>query len=224
MIGLVGLLARHRDRGGVEVLDRLPEPSRSLHSGYFVRCGQESEVEDVLEWYRLVKEVRPTLVLGLVCAPDFCAAALGRTTIPVHPVIHPDRIEDGSAPSWALSEIRFASVERRILQELVQEHGTPIMAERYLLEVLIANGIRGVTVERLSRRAGLSHDTVSRRLKVVGIQAGALVRVVRLRAYDLLVESGEPPASAVSACGWTSAKARYEARKRAGNYARDSLA
>jgi hypothetical protein len=214
MIGLVRLLPPSGDELRVEVLDRLPEPIDASHSGYLVRCGDEAEMAETLAWYTEVRVARPSITLGIVCSPAVCAAALGRTTIPIQPVIDPDLLQDGHVPPWGISELRSVSVEAQIVAELVEARGDGVAAERALLEILVSYACRGRTFQRLCRDLKRSDDVVRERLTAIGVQPGRFMSAVRLRAYDLLVERGHRPVDARLACGWTSAKARDQARKR----------
>jgi hypothetical protein len=219
MIALVRLLPPCDPCPGVARLDRRPPPDAARHSGYLVRCSDTAELEATLEWYGDVRAVRPSVPLGLVCAPEVfapevCAGALIRAAHPVRPIFSPDWLDRGRVPSSALAEMRAVSVEGRILDELCGIHGDEIQAQRPLMEALVSCAAAGGTLKRFSREVGLSDETVRRRLALVGLRPKRLMAWARLRAYDLRVELGDRPAGALLACGWTDPKSRQKVRRR----------
>jgi AraC-like DNA-binding protein len=214
MIALVRLLPPDDPCLWVECLTQPPVPTAARHSGYLVRCGDGAELDATLEWYSAVRAVRPSVPLGLVCAAEVCAGALGRAAHPVQPLISPNRLSRGRVPAAALAEMRAVSVESRILEEMCWIHGDRILTQQTLLEVLISHAASGGTLKRLSRQLGLSDETLRRRLEAVGLRPKPLMAGARLRAYDLRVELGDRPANALLACGWTDPKSRQKVRRR----------
>jgi hypothetical protein len=121
MIALVRLLPPTGPCADVERIDDLPSPTATLHSAYLVSCRDETEVGANLAWYTEARSVRPTVLLGLVCSPDLCAAALGRIIVPVRPVISPGALQENRVPGDALSELRAGSLESRIMESLIRK-------------------------------------------------------------------------------------------------------
>jgi AraC-like DNA-binding protein len=215
MIALVGLNLPAGPAPGVARIDRLPAPEAALHLGYLVRCDDERTLTATLSWYEAARASRPSLVLGIVCAPEVCAEPLGRTTVPVSPVVAPGDLESDRVPTWALAELRANTIEARPLDELYTE--LALQVDRPLLEALVPHAIRGGRLKSLARALGLSDDTIRRRLGPIGQSPGALMSSLRLRAYDLLLESEHTPKAALAACGWRDARAYQKARSRRRN-------
>jgi AraC-like DNA-binding protein len=200
---------------GVERLDWVPEPASALHWAYLVLCATEEEVTEMLAWYCEVRAARPSVGFGLVCEPAICAAALGKATVPVSPVIAPDSLERDQVPPSVIEEMKAASVEGHILEDMLVKYGQKILKEQTIIEALIHGASRGVRLKRISRDVGLSEDTVRRRLQAVGLQPQTVMSQIRLRAYDLLLEMGDRPSSAALTCGWAEIKAQRKAAGRA---------
>lgn len=214
MIGLVRLRPSEADGPGTLVLDRLPAVPAKRLSGALVRCGGEGELAEALSWYAEIRAVRPGFPSGLVCAPEICAGPLGQFTFPVAPLLTPGDLVNGEVPGFALAELRSVSVEGRLMDEVAVAHPSAVLDHREVIECLIAHAVRGGTLDTTARDLGCSTDTVRRRLGVHGIRPGALMRQLRLRAYDVRLELGEAPAAALAAGGWNSRKAQAKARYR----------
>jgi methylphosphotriester-DNA--protein-cysteine methyltransferase len=82
------------------------------------------------------------------------------------------------------------------------------------METLISHASDGRKLQSVSRSLGLSDDSIRRRLRAIGLQPGALMREVRLKAYSLLVRMGDSPSRALAACGWNDPKARQKVAAR----------
>lgn len=214
MIGLVRLLPPPGGTEGIAVLDSLPAPPASRFAGVIVRCDDATELKEALDWCARVRDERPSFTFGLVCSPELCAGPLGSFTHSVVPVLAPGELLAGGIPKKALADARSASIEGRILEELVLRRGPDLLTDRPLIQCLIAHAVRGGTLETAARDLRRSPDTIRRRLRRYGILPGGFMSAVRLLAYDLRVSFGESPAAALAAGGWNSQKARLAARSR----------
>jgi hypothetical protein len=214
MIGLVRLRPPASDGSGTLVLDRLPSAPAERLAGAMIRCDGEADLAEALSWYAEVRGERPSFPSGLVCSPAICAAPLGEFTFPVAPLLTPAELVDGVVPASALVELRSMSVEGRLMEELVAAQPTAVGDHRELIEGLVAHAVRGGRLETAARQLGCSTDTVRRRLASHGILPGLLMRLVRLRAYEVRLELGEAPAAALAAGGWSSQKARHKTHDR----------
>lgn len=217
MIALVRLLPAAGASAGIELLDELPAPGDCVHTAYLVRCRDRAELDAALSWYGEVRSTQGGVGLGLVCPPDVCAAALGRTTDPVRPVLSPTALEGDRLPPEALDELRAGSLEGRLLDELVATYGDVILGRRELLEAVVSHAIRGGTLRRAAASVRLEPVTLRRRLQAVGLSPGSLKGHIRLRAYELLVELGHDPSAALRACGWNDQDALDNFRRRHGD-------
>jgi AraC-like DNA-binding protein len=213
MIALVNVLPPGPN-AGIETLDCLPLPGAAAHAGWLVGCSDCGEIQVTLSWYDAVRAVRPTVALGLVCPLDQCAPLVGALPYPVRPLLGFDSLLGGRVPEVALGELRAMSVAGRLIEELALDYGDAVLAERALLEALVARAIRGGTLEGLSRALGCHPETLRRALVRFGLRPGQLMSRIRLRAYELMDEGGDAPARALAACGWTNPNARHKARSR----------
>jgi acyl-coenzyme A thioesterase PaaI-like protein len=216
MIGLLDVLPPPSgDAAGTFRLETLPPPPAPRLSGLIARCRDAHEARRTLEWYDRVRSSRPEFPLGLVCASAACVDALSRCRFPVEALVAPAELCAGGVPGAAMDAVRAAAVESRILEELVQRHGTAILEALPTLKITVAQAVRGGTVQAAARELGVTRDTVRRRLKAVGLSAGLLMAKARLRAFDLRIEMGYDRGSALVTCGWSSHDARRKARSRA---------
>jgi hypothetical protein len=214
MIGLVRVSPPSGRSAGVVRLERLPNTKTAHLAGYLVLCRCSEELDTTLTWHGEVRVARPSVALGLVCQPEILFGALGKLTAPVNPVIAPEALQDGRIPDSALTAIRQASVEGKILEDLWHANGDRILQELPLLETLISHASDGRKLQSVSRSLDLSDDSIRRRLRAIGLQPGDLMREVRLNAYTLLVRMGDSPSRALVACGWNDPKARQKVAAR----------
>jgi AraC-like DNA-binding protein len=219
MIALVRLLPPIDSCVTVTELDHLPTLETATHSGYFVLCQDKTELYETLAWHAALRALVPSVGLGLVCPPEISAAALRLIGQNLRPVLYPHALPVARVPSAALEDLRSRSIEGQIFRELCETHQGRIEPHTDIVEALIAHAIQGGTASGVARRLGLSVDTLRRRLQVIGLQPGSLIPQIRLRGYELRVESGDSPTKALLACGWTDPKAHRKvcARKRAPN-------
>jgi hypothetical protein len=202
MIGLLELSAPAGQAVGVERIEVLPAPPAARYSGIMIRCDDAAPLATALEWFARVRAERPAFALGIVARPEMCFRRLGACRHPVRPVLAPHEVVGGELPVSALSEMFEASIEGRLLEELVRDHGGGILAEQNTLECLISHAVRGGTVQRAAKDVGWSIATIGRRLARFGLRPGRLRSWVRVQAYEFRIEQGETPASALAAGGW----------------------
>lgn len=222
MIGLVGISPPADSQHGTVVLTALPRAPAEGLSAVIVRPENEQAVGTVLAWFERMVSRRLTLVLGLVCPPDWCAAALGAFTHPVRLVLPPEDLEGDCLPAAALATVRNASVEGLILDELHRKHGDAVHSERTIVGCLISHAVRGGTLNSVAADLGCSTTTIWRRLRAIGVSPRATMSRVRLRAYELQVELGADPGHARRAGGWYTRRAWKKALAR-GPKADDNL-
>lgn len=220
MIGLVDILPPPSSgMAGTLRLECLPDPPAVRLSGMIVRCRDRQQVGRTLDWYGLVRSRRPEFPLSLVCTSDACAEPLSRCRFPIIAVVSPGELCAGGISNAVLNKVRAAAVEGRIIEELVNRHGSAILEARSTLTAAVAHAVRGGTVQGVGRELGVTRDTVRRRLNAVGVSAGVLMAWARLRAFEFRVELGYDRAAALIASGWMSPDARRKAAARAGRTA-----
>lgn len=203
MIALVRLLPPATANVGTATLNALPKPPASAYSGFAVRCDDAPDVARAVEWYRQVLEVRPGVPLGLVSERDHCADALARLGHALIFLIPPRDLVAGGLPARLLEEVRSASVEGRLLEEVLAHLGDSARPLAATIRALISRAVRGGSVASAARDLGVSGRTVRRRLKSIGLSPGHLKQEVRLRAYELRVELGMSRSAALAAGGWS---------------------
>jgi hypothetical protein len=214
MIGLVRLSPPAGGGLGVEPVNALPPPPAARYSGVVVLCDGATPLARALDWYAQVRSERPAFALGIVARPEICFRALGAFTHRVSPVLAPDELIGGRLPHSALEAMFESTLEVRIMEEMVREHGGHILAERSLLVSLISRAVYGGTVKRAARDTGQSVDSVERRLGRLGLRPGRLRSWVRVRAYELRIEYGATRASALAASGWRRTEDFLRVRRR----------
>jgi hypothetical protein len=202
MIGLVRLSPPAGRVVGVESINALPPPPAARYSGVLVQCDDAARLGRALEWFAQVRGERPAFALGIVARPEICFRTLGAFTHRVSPVLAPEEMTGGRLPPSALESIFESTIEVRIMEDLVRDHGGHILEERSTLASLISHAVYGGTVQRVAKDLGHSVDTVERRLGRLGLRPGRLRSWVRVRAYEMRIEYGATPASALAASGW----------------------
>jgi hypothetical protein len=214
MIGLVGILPPPAHHDGTVCLNEVPPVPATGLAGVAVLCGRASEVEAALSWYGAVRAIRPAFPMGLVCWPEDSATALGACAHPVNPVIRPGDLHAGGLPLQSLDQLRAASVEGLILQEMTLKYGASVQRERALLQCLVPPAVRGGSLRRVARDCGVSEDTVQRRLRALGLRCGRLMSWVRVRGFQLHVELGVDRSTALTIGNWSSHDARRKTARR----------
>jgi hypothetical protein len=214
MIALVRVLPPSKPGLAVRALGALPEHPAVGYSGAIVLCGDGLEVQLLLNWYADIRASPPGFSLGLVCPYRMCAPQLGNFLFPVAPVLAPEALHDPALLLTAIRTVREASIEGRILEEVVDERGAEVLEARPLLECLISHAVRGATLRSAARDQALAEETVRARLKRFGIQPGHFMSRWRIRAYQLRREAGESAHAALLAGGWQDHDARREAQRR----------
>jgi hypothetical protein len=214
MIALVRLFPPRSPTVRLECVPDLPTAPAAQYSGLFVRCRCRSEVEESVTWYEDLRLVRPTAVLGLVATPADCAERLGRCTSVVNPVVFSSDLVAGTVPEEALNTLHQRSIEGQILNELADLHGPEILGIRRTLEALISRAVRGGTAARAARDLGITAAGLRRRLGHYGLSPRILVPSIRVRAFELNVESGVDRRTALCLANWSSHEQRRKAFKR----------
>lgn len=216
MIALVRVLGPRGAGNGIAELTALPEPPASRYTAFAVRCRNEIKVAEAVVWYRALIESRPSAPLGLIARARDCIqpiAGLGHSLVFVK---DPTVLVGGGLPESSLAALRGAGIQGRILTEIVNDHGPEVLSKRESLMALIASAVTGGTLRRAAKYLCIHPDTLSRRLKRVGLSPRLLRRQVRVRAYELRVEMGAERSVALTACGWTDHKHRRKATARLG--------
>jgi AraC-like DNA-binding protein len=214
MIALIGLLAPRGTPVGTVALDVLPSPPAFSYSGFAVHCVCEAEVADTIDWYRQVLAGRRAVPLGLVCRPNHCARLLAQFEHPLNFLISPFDLVAGGLPATLLDEIRSASIEGRLLEEIIAHHGDAAKPMASTIRTLIYRAVRGGSVASVARDLGVSSRTVRRRLRKVGLSPGSLKQKLRLRAYELRLELGMSRNAALAAGGWNDHGQRRKCARR----------
>lgn len=214
MIALVRLLPPVTENVGTVALDALPRPPASAYSGFAVRCDGEPDVVHAIEWYRQVLEQRPAVPLGVVCRPDHCAGALARLGHSLTFLISPRDLVAGGLPATLLDEVRSASVEGRLLEEVLARHGDSARPLATTIRALISRAVRGGSLAGAARDLDVAERTVRRRLKSIGLSPGILKRELRLRAFELRVKLGMSRSAALAAGGWANQAQRRKCKSR----------
>lgn len=214
MIALVRITLPSKPGLGARALRVLPEHPAIGYSGAIVQCGDGLEVQVLLDWYGDIRASRPGFSLGLACSPRMCALQLGNFLFPVAPVLAPEDLHDPALLVTAIRTVREASIEGRILEEVVDERGIEVLEARPLLECLISHAVRGATLRSAARDQALAEETVRGRLERFGIRPGHFMSRWRIRAYQLRREAGESAHAALMAGGWQDHAARREAQRR----------
>jgi hypothetical protein len=217
MIALIGLLPPAGHAQGVQQGPGLPEPPATPFSGFLVRCDQEPDLAATLAWYRDVAEQRVDVPLGIVYAPNVCLAMLGECERVIRPLLSTGELIAGAPPIAAVERLREASVEGRIMEELVAEFRESILAERKILTALIGRAVNGGTLQSAARDLKCSQEKVRLHLAKFGITPGQLMTRVRLRAYDLRKQLGVSTSYALTAGGWDNPEARRKVAGRSKN-------
>jgi hypothetical protein len=214
MIALIGLRPATERCAGTVTLQRLPAPPASRYTGAIVRCVSTDGLEEALCWYAGIRAARPTFSLGVVTPPEIGVGPLARCTQPVSAVASPADLAGDRISTAMLEAVRAGSLEGQIFEELIDRYGAGILAERQLLECVIARAAGGGTLQRVADDLGVHRDTVCDRLAMVGCRAVDLRGHVRHRAYEIRVASGASPAEARIAGGWHSREARRKCAQR----------
>lgn len=208
MIALVRLLPPPSAAScGTAMLPALPSSPASRYSGFFVRCDGAPQMYETLEWYADLRERRPAVPLGLVCPPDL-NPALRIFPHPVAPVLASSEVPDKTVPRQALEEIRRTAVDGKIFDELVNKFGARVLSERRLVNAIVARAVAGNKLYHVARDLGVCEETVRRRLKLLGLEAGDFMSYVRVRAYDLRIKLGVAAMDALFAGNWNSQEDR----------------
>lgn len=202
------------DGAGTACLDGLPEAPASRFSALAVRCVDREGVREAVRWYRTVRAKRPAFAFGLVCEPAACAEELAGLPYPLTFLLRPGELVADGLPGEALGQLREASVEGRIFDEVVERYGEEVLEQEETIRAVIARACCGGTVARAARDLGVSVATVTRRLEVVGIRAGRLRAEARQWAYEARVQLGVDPGEALRASGWSAQKDRRKAARR----------
>jgi hypothetical protein len=126
-------------------------------------------------------------------------------------VMDPSGLNGGGLPGTALEALREAGIEARILEEIIREHGPQVLSQREAIETVIASAVTGGTLHRAARDLDVHANTLSRRLKGVGLSPRWLRRWARLKAYELRVEQGMDRSAALVVGGWTDPEQRRKA-------------
>jgi hypothetical protein len=171
-------------------------------------------LEEALCWYAGIRAVRPTFSLGVVTPPEIGIGPLARFTEPVSVVVSPAELAEDRISAELLDAVRAVSLEGRILEELVDRYGAGILAERQLLECVIARAAGGGKLYRVADDLRVDPGAVSDRLTAVGCRTVDLRSHVRHRAYEIRIASGTSPAQARIACGWYTREARRKCAQR----------
>lgn len=167
-----------------------------------------------IEWYRQVVGERPGLPLGLVCRPGDCAGALAHLGHSLAFLISPLDLVAGGLPAKLLDELRSASIEGRLLEELLARHGDSAKPLATTIRALISHAVRGGSVAGAARDLDVAERTVRRRLRSIGLSPGLLKQELRLGAYDLRVKLGMSRGAALAAGGWASQAQRRKCKSR----------
>ncbi|MEJ2186012.1 MAG: hypothetical protein P8Z36_08750 [Gemmatimonadota bacterium] len=217
MMAFVGIQPPTGHSEGIQAVPDLPESPATRFSGFLVRSEHESNLARTLAWYRDVVDQRPGVPLGIVYSPNVCLAMLGECAHPIRPIIPTDNLVAGAPPMAVVEQLREASVEGRIMQELVAEFGGSILVEKRILTALIAYGVGGGLVASAAHELKCSQEKIRLHLAEFGIQPGRLMSRVRLRAYDLRKQLGVQTRQALDAGGWHTSEARRKVARRQKN-------
>lgn len=215
MIGLVGVRPPPGRPCGVTVLERVPESPAPRYAGFIVRGANRAAVDDVVLWYDALRERRAALALGLVARPDDSAEALAKAKHPVTLFLRPEALIGEAVPAEALCRVRQASVEGRLLEELVEAAGASVLEERRALEALVARGTNGGSVAGAARDLGVNTETLRRRLRPFGLKPSDVTRWTRVRGFEIRVELGTERNAALWAGGWMTHEQRRKTARRA---------
>lgn len=211
MIGLVGVLPPPGDSAGTVCLGALPEAPASQFSGFAVLCVHRAQVCATLNWFREVRELRPTIPLGMVADPDQCADALAELPFALTFRLSTGDLIAGGLPTFTLNQLREASLEGSLIAEVLHTYGGLVSPEIQTIRAVVARAVHGGTLSSAARDLDVSPETLRLRLGQVGIRAVDLRRWVRVRAYELRIGLGVDAGTAAAACGWTSQDQRRKA-------------